>query len=271
MRHCLYGSSNPGNRSFGRFLRPLLEVYFTDSFLRNLKVKSLAVAEIFRYCKGFRLSYSYFCILDQKYKRGVYKSIFATPRLDCEWVSLNDLCEVITKGTTPHSFLSEGTIKYIKIESIVNGNIVNDSCQFIDQKTHEGALSRSILHDGDILFSIAGSLGICVIVKQSNLPANTNQALAIIRLKNNVNRNYILSVLHSSLMEEYILSSRTTGAQPNLSLQQMRDFKLPYPNECEQHKIASFAYMIERRISLENDQLAKLCAIKSALLQQLFI
>ena len=207
----------------------------------------------------------------KKYKRGVYKSIFATSRLDCKWVSLGELCEIITKGTTPQSFLSEGTIRYIKIESIVDGHIVNENCKFIDRTTHEGTLSRSVLKEGDILFSIAGSLGVCIIVQQSNLPANTNQALAIIRLKEAENRNYILSVLRSSLMEEYILASRTTGAQPNLSLQQMRDFKLPYPNADEQQKIALFAEMMEKRLTSEQRKLEKLLDVKSALLQQLFI
>ena len=207
----------------------------------------------------------------KKYKRGVYKNIFATSRLDCTWVSLGELCEIITKGTTPHSFLSNGTIRYIKIESIVDGHIVNENCKFIDEDTHEGALSRSILKEGDILFSIAGSLGVCVIVQQFNLPANTNQALAIIRLKGTENRNYILSVLRSSLMEEYILASRTTGAQPNLSLQQMRDFKLPYPNADEQQKIALFADRMEKKLNLEQRKLEKLLDVKSALLQQLFI
>ena len=49
---------------------------FTGCLRHRLKVKSLAVAEIFRYCKGFRLSYSYFCILDQKYKRGLVFQVF---------------------------------------------------------------------------------------------------------------------------------------------------------------------------------------------------
>ena len=73
----LYGSSKPGKRSFGRFSRPLLEVLFQIPCRYESKVKSLAVAEIFRYCKGFRLSYSSFCLLDQKYKRGVIQQVFA--------------------------------------------------------------------------------------------------------------------------------------------------------------------------------------------------
>ena len=207
----------------------------------------------------------------KKYKRGAFKSIFTPTRMDCEWVSLEELCDVITKGTTPKEFSTTGSIKFIKIESIIDGCIVNEQCKYIDIKTHNGALSRSKLQAEDILFSIAGSLGICALVKDENLPANTNQALSIIRLKPGINKNYILSVLRSSLMEEYILASRTTGAQPNLSLQQMRDFKVPLPSKTDQEKIASFASKMEKRIYLESTKLEQMLAIKTGLLQQLFI
>ena len=105
MRHCLYGSSKPGKRSFGRFSRPLLEVYFQTSFRYEPKVKSLAVAEIFRYCKGFRLSYSYFCLLDQKYKRGVFETVFSqkvrliprNKRKDWQKYKLSDFATRVTR------------------------------------------------------------------------------------------------------------------------------------------------------------------------------
>jgi type I restriction enzyme, S subunit len=42
---------------------------------------------------------------------------------------------------------------------------------------------RSILQPGDILFSIAGMIGETAVVTESDVPLNTNQALAIIRLR----------------------------------------------------------------------------------------
>ncbi len=101
----LHGSSKPGKRSFGRFSRPLLEVYFQTSFRYEPKVKSLAVAEIFRYCKGFRLSYSYFCLLDQKYKRGVFETVFSqkvrliprNKRKDWQKYKLSDFATRVTR------------------------------------------------------------------------------------------------------------------------------------------------------------------------------
>ena len=54
-------------------------------------------------------------------------------------------------------------------------------------------------------------------------------------------------------------------------MEQMRDFKLPYPNADEQQKIALFADRMEKKLNLEQRKLEKLLDVKSALLQQLFI
>ena len=103
---------------------------------------------------------------------------------------LGELSEVLTKGTTPTSvgfkFEEEG-INFVKIESIdLSGNFIKNKFAQISKEGNE-ALKRSQLQEGDILFSIAGALGRAAIVTNDILPANTNQALSIIRLKNNEN------------------------------------------------------------------------------------
>lgn len=121
---------------------------------------------------------------------------------DWEIKSLDSLCEVITKGTTPtslgHNFVSEG-INFIKIESIsLNGNFIENKFAYITEEGNN-ALKRSQLKEGDILFSIAGALGRTAIVTNDILPANTNQALSIIRLKKDVNilKSYLFLTLNS--------------------------------------------------------------------------
>ena len=64
----------------------------------------------------------------------------------------------------------------------MNGSFIHNKLAKISEECHK-ALKRSQLEEGDILFSIAGALGRTAIVTKSILPANTNQALAIIRLK----------------------------------------------------------------------------------------
>ena len=145
---------------------------------------------------------------------------------------LGDLCEVITKGTTPttlgFNYIEEG-IRFIKIENISQDNqLLNDGYSFISSECNE-ALSRSILQENDIVFSIAGALGRCAIVKKEFLPANTNQALAIIRLKDKRLTKYIWLLLSSENIKGQIVSLKTGVAQYNLSLKQISELKVPLP------------------------------------------
>jgi type I restriction enzyme S subunit len=98
-----------------------------------------------------------------------------------EWKTLGEVSRLITKGTTPQKFVDSG-INFVKTESLENGRINPQKFMFVSQETHEKELKRSILEANDILFAIAGSIGKCTVVEESILPANTNQALAIIRL-----------------------------------------------------------------------------------------
>ena len=147
-----------------------------------------------------------------------------------QWKPLGELANLITKGTTPKSYSDSG-VNYIKVENIINSSISLEKKVFIYKDTHENELKRSIIELDDILFSIAGSIGRCAIASKEILPANINQAIAIIRLKKNINLNikYIFYILQSKSMFEYIEKFNKTSAQPNLNLKQVSDFSIPIP------------------------------------------
>ncbi len=100
---------------------------------------------------------------------------------------LEKSCEMITKGTTPTSIgrnFTEAGVNFLKAESISDsGQPLPEKVAFIDTATHK-LLKRSQLKEGDLLISIAGVLGRVGRVSRDILPANTNQALAIVRLGN---------------------------------------------------------------------------------------
>lgn len=103
-----------------------------------------------------------------------------------KFVTLGELTELVTKGTTP-STLGEGFtdsgVNFIKSESVgYDGRIDKSTFVSISPEMHE-KLRRSQLKEDDILFSMAGVfLGKNALVTKDMLPANTNQALAIIRV-----------------------------------------------------------------------------------------
>ncbi|KAB2355920.1 hypothetical protein F8503_26070 [Bacillus toyonensis] len=194
------------------------------------------------------------------------------PGFTGEWEQrkLSDLTKVITKGTTPKDKSSEGDINFIKVENIDSGSGVISVTSKISKEEHEGYLKRSQLEIGDILFSIAGTLGRVTIVNDDVLPANTNQALAIIRL-NDGNTDFIATYLKGKSVEDYIRRNPTVGAQPNLSLQQVGNLTINYPNNREQEKIGNFFKQLDETIFLHQRELEALKETKKAFLQKMFV
>ena len=138
-----------------------------------------------------------------------------------EVVALGDLAVVITKGTTPTTLGKEFYIvgiNFVKVESILQeGGIDESKLAKIDYDTHK-LLNRSQLRVGDILFSIAGAIGRTTIVPKSVLPANTNQALAIIRIPDENTRTYILHCVRADEFQHFSLGHVVQTAQANVSL-----------------------------------------------------
>jgi type I restriction enzyme S subunit len=157
---------------------------------------------------------------------------------------LGEFAELITKGTTPtsvgHSFAETG-INFIKVESITErGDFLPHKFAFISDDVHQD-LRRSQLKEGDVLFSIAGALGRTAIVTADVVPANTNQALSLIRLKDDapIDRAFLVYSLGSASILEQIEKLRIGAAQQNLSLAQVREFPIPLPPLEEQERIVA--------------------------------
>ena len=164
---------------------------------------------------------------------------------------LGNLSHVITKGTTPTSIgfsFTESGISFIKIENLDRGRIDKKSInQYISEETNK-ALARSQLQEGDLLFSIAGTIGKTCIVHDVDLPANTNQALAIIRGTQTVYTPEYLRIQLDSFVAEKTRAKARGGAMPNISLGDLSELVLPIPPLAEQ-----------RRIVAKVDELMALC------------
>ena len=183
---------------------------------------------------------------------------------------LGTLCSLITKGTTPKDKSGNGEVNFIKVENIDIDNGEITSTSKISVAEHEGYLKRSKLKENDILFSIAGTLGRVSVVKSSILPANTNQALAILRI-NEGYIPYLTTVLKGQAVEDFIRRNPTIGAQPNLSLEQVNNLDISYPNYDEQVRIGQYFSNLDHLITLHQRKLEKLKVIKKSLLSKMFV
>lgn len=170
------------------------------------------------------------------------------------WVetTLGEVVERITKGTTPKTFSSNNDdINYIKSDALNYGGFL-ESNKFvkITNKVNE-ELKRSQLKVDDILLSMAGEyLGKTGLVKEEHLPANTNQAVAIITVdKNIIDHIFLWYKLRDINTVKYFKSIPSQSAQPNINFQEIRTLSIYLPQISEQKSIASiltsFDYKIE--------------------------
>ncbi len=156
-------------------------------------------------------------------------------------VELGKIAGLITKGTTPttlgHQYQPEG-IPFIKVENISNSGIKTSTVhQYISIEAHQD-LKRSQFRENDVLFSVAGTIGKTALVTSKDIPANTNQAVAIIRDYNRALTphflRYQLKFLASTIKE----SNERGGAMKNISLGDLRSSKVTIPPLAEQKVIA---------------------------------
>lgn len=190
---------------------------------------------------------------------------------DWEQRKLGDYSELITKGTTPSSFRDDGNVTFVRIEALREKRVMKELCSAISEEIHKGELARSILKENDIVFAIAGTVGKCAIITKNILPANTNQALAIIRLKSNINRDFVYFSLTSKQMETYINQSKSVGAQPNLSLSQMNAFEFLCPcKKQEQQKIGDYFSTLDYLVTLHQRKCDETKELKKYMLQKMF-
>jgi type I restriction enzyme S subunit len=150
-------------------------------------------------------------------------------------VPLSEVTTTITKGTTPTknevtNSKGEAQVNYIRVKDITEeGEIFVDKHASIPESVHLGVLKRSILSEGDVLYTIAGTIGRIAVVDKSILPANTNQAIAIIRPKSNIPSNFLVLTMFQSEFRRKLHSNVVHAVQANLSLGMLSKSRLIIP------------------------------------------
>ena len=200
--------------------------------------------------------------------QAVTKTIYDDFGNPSKFRKLRSLCDVLYKGTTPKDIETQNDefycIRYLKSENIVSNQLNLNPTFFITAETNN-SLERSKLNSGDILFVIAGaSIGKVAITTADFLPANTNQAVAFIRLSSSYQyaTKYIWYFLQSDVVKQLIALSAVQSAQPNLSLEDLGAMRLPLPGQMGCLKITDY-------LDAKCAEIDKLIAKKEQLVKEL--
>ncbi len=193
-------------------------------------------------------------------------------------VKAEDVCDFITKGTTPptdeiYAEFDDNRVPYIKVYNLsFDGSLLfDDEPQFIDKTVHNGKLSRSKIYPNDVLMNIVGPpLGKFSLVTDEYPEWNINQAISIFRAKKEVLPRFLLSALMQPSVLEPFLKQAVGIRQLNISLEQCRNLQFPLPPIGAQNEFATFAEQIDKSKFEVQQSLEKLETLKKSLMQQYF-
>ena len=214
----------------------------------------------------------------KKYKRGLLRTIFleksALALLEtADNLKIEEVCDVLSGKRIPkgETFSSQPTeYRYITVSDMGEKYVCSDTLQYITPHT-EKQISRYKVKDGDIIISVAGTLGKLNIITSDlegvNLTENCDRFTNFRR----INPEYLYYVLSSDLIQAQIEASKTKNGQPKLALERIRNFTIPVPEQSNQEKLVRVMNTIDRQIAFYQAIYEKSCAMRAALLQQLFI
>ena len=181
------------------------------------------------------------------------------------WARLDSISEIITKGASPKwqgvDYTTFGTL-FVTSENVGTGTLLLDSPKYLSDHINE-IQPRSILKKHDILTNIVGaSIGRTCEYTLDDL-ANTNQAVAIIRLVDLGLVDFIIKCLSSAYCIDLMFENQVNVARANLSLSSLANFLIPIPPLSEKQRIMEKVSLLFGHIDTISEDRATLEAIIS--------
>lgn len=159
--------------------------------------------------------------------------------------SIKEISLVITSGITPRSggddYVNpvEG-IPFIRSGNIdINGNLDFDNLLYISPRIHNSAMKSSKLMKNDLMIAIVGATIGQVGIYKDIREANINQAIALVRLKEGYNYEYVKETIKSSVGQWNLNRLKRPVARANINLEELSTLRIPLPPLEKQNEIAS--------------------------------
>ena len=214
----------------------------------------------------------------KKYKRGLLRTVFSekgSHSLLHDAVShrIDEVCDVLSGKRIPkgETFSPRPTeYRYITVSDMGEKYISSDTLQFITSHT-EKQITRYKVRNGDIIISVAGTLGKLNIITPDLDGVNLTENCDRFTNFRGINPEYLYHVLSSDLIQSQIEASKTKNGQPKLALERIRNFVVPVPHQIRQEQFVGVMNSIDKYIASQQAVLDRCCKARAGLQQQLFI
>lgn len=174
--------------------------------------------------------------LTEELLRSTFLEMFGDPVTNpkrWEVLPIGAISSRITKGESPkwqgYNYQNEGVL-FVTSENVLWGQIDCSEPKFIPQQFHQ-KLNRSQLRANDVLINLVGaSVGRTCLVPDNILPANVNQAVAVISVNEQIcNSSFLLRQLLNHSVQRALLGQAVESARANISLTNIRELSVIVP------------------------------------------
>jgi len=153
-------------------------------------------------------------------------------------VKLGSLSTVISKGSSPNwqgfQYQASGVL-FVRSQNVGDGRMLLEDRVYLSEEFNQKE-KRSILKQGDILINLVGaSIGRVALGTSEVEGANCNQAVGFVRLKGaQAMKEFMVNFLLSPAGQEQMRQQKKDIARANLSLLDVRTFKVPMPSDAKE-------------------------------------
>lgn len=192
---------------------------------------------------------------DPYYSQGYFKEAFsALYRGNYPIYSIKSLSKLITSGITPKSGGEAYTddketgIPFIRSGNIdINGDFDFEDLLYIKPEIHETVMKSSQVYKNDLMIAIVGATIGQVGIFLDEREANINQAIALVRLKEGNDIQYIKELIKSRVGQLSLNRLKRPVARANINLEEISTIKIPLPPLAKQQEIANHIYSIRQQ------------------------
>jgi len=159
-------------------------------------------------------------------------------------------------------------VPVVKVENIMDGEIETSNLLHTDPELHE-KYNRAELQEGDLLFTIRGTVGRMAFVPEELEGANLTQDTARIRVED-ANPRFVRYYLETATPGNYFERHTKGQAVQGINLEDLQEVPVHLPSREEQERIVEILDNHTEQIQNEREYRERLQRLKQGLMQDLF-
>ena len=182
---------------------------------------------------------------------------YRDPNVD--WAKLGDICSKITDGSHNPPQPSDSGMMMLSSQNVFDNRLDLTAFRTISNEDFEVENRRTQVVPGDILLTIVGTIGRCLVVGEEDPKFALQRSVAVVRPNQTlVDPQYLVRVLQSQPLQD-ALSSRAKGvAQKGIYLRDLREIEVPLPPLERQKTIVAEVSALQAEVEALQNRVAVL-------------